>query len=75
MWLEIGLAIGIPGAGAAIAIIRYFWKKSQCFIVLQNKVENMGDHDDRLDCIEKRQAKNEIYLKLLLRHNKIPFEE
>ena len=74
MW-EIAVAIGIPGVGAAYGIARYFWKKSQCFIVLQNKVENMDGHDSRLDCIEKRQAKNEIYLKLLLRHNKIPFDE
>ena len=75
MWLEIGLAIGIPSMGALVAYARYVWKKSQCFIVLQNKVESMDDHDSRLDCIEKRQAKNEIYLKLLLRHNKIPFEK
>ncbi len=75
MWLEIGLAIGIPAMGALVAYARYSWKKAQCFIILQNKVNSMSDHDDRLDCIEKRQAKNEIYLKLLLRHNNIPFDE
>ena len=75
MWLEIGLAIGIPSAGAGVAALRYFWKKSQCFITLQNKVNEMSDHDGRLDRIENRQSKNEIYLKLLLRHNKIEFDE
>jgi hypothetical protein len=75
MWLEIGLAVGIPAMGALAAYVRYVWRKSQCFIALENKVKAMSDHDDRLDCIEKRQAKNEIYIKLLLRHENIPFEE
>jgi hypothetical protein len=75
MWLEIGIAVGIPAVGAGVAAARYFWKKSQCFITLQNKVEEMSDHDVRLDQIEKRQGKNEIYLKLLLRHNNIEFDE
>ncbi len=75
MWIEIGLAIGIPATGAFVVYVRYVWRKEQCFIALQNKVKSMSDHDERLDKIEKRQAKNEIYLKLLLRHNNIPFDE
>jgi hypothetical protein len=73
MWFEIGLAIGIPSTGVLIAYARYAWKKSLCFTALENRVKNMKDHEDRLDNIEKRQAKNEIYLKLLLDHSKIPY--
>jgi hypothetical protein len=73
MWIEIGLAIGIPSLGAMIAYARYAWKKSQCFITLQNKVNNMQDHDERLDKIEKNQDKWIIYLKLLLDDRKIPY--
>jgi hypothetical protein len=75
MWLEVGLAIGIPVSGAAVAAFRYWWKKSQCFIALENRVKAMSDHDERLDKIEKNQTKNVIYLKLLLRHNNISFDE
>ena len=85
MWLEIGLAILIPGCGAAIALGRYFWKKEKCFLLMQETInqltkndgdssETHTDFDYRLTEIEKRQQKNEIYLKLLLDHSKIKYE-
>ncbi len=73
MW-ELAVAIGIPAAGAMIAYARYAWKKSQCFIALQNKVNNMQDHDERLDNIEENQKKWIIYLKLLLDDRKIAYK-
>ena len=77
MWLEIGLAILIPGCGAAAFVIKYFWKKEKCFIAMENKINELSKHDGdssethtdfdfRLNEIEKRQQKNEIYLKLLM---------
>ena len=85
MW-EILIAVGLPLSGAAIWTVRYFWKKEQCFIALANKIKELTDHDKgsvvdhdgyegRLTNIERNQDKWIIYLKLLLRHNKIPFDE
>jgi hypothetical protein len=74
MWIEIGLAIGIPALGFMVAYARYAWKKSQCFIALQNKVKNMQDHSERLDEIEENQQKWIIYLKLLLDDRKISYK-
>lgn len=85
MWLEIGIGIGIPLAGLAIAVGRYLWKKEKCFIALKNAVNVLTSHDEgsddrdvvfdhRLTNIEQKQTKTEIYLKLLLDHSKIPYK-
>jgi len=83
---QILLAVGIPAAGVAIGLIRYFWKKEKCFVIMQETInqltkndgdssETHNDFDYRLTEIEKRQQKNEIYLKLLLDHAKIKYEK
>jgi len=83
--IEIAVAIGIPAVAAAIGVIRYLWKKEKCFTILKNKVEQLTKHDvgsldthegfeSRLDLIEKVQAKNQIYLKLLLDNAKIKYD-
>ncbi len=83
MW-ELAVAIGIPSLGALYAFARYLHKKALCFTIMQNKINTLTEHDEgsddlhtgfdtRLDKIEIRQAKNEIYLKLLLDHSKIPY--
>ena len=83
MW-EIAIAVGIPAIGALYAFARYLHKKALCFIALQNAVNTLTNHDvgsddvhdkleGRMDKFELRQSKNEIYLKLLLDHSKIPY--
>jgi type II secretory pathway pseudopilin PulG len=38
--LAIISAVGIPAVGASIGLIKYFWRKSQCFELLKARVEN-----------------------------------
>ena len=87
MWelaVALGIGIGIPAIGALYAFARYLHKKSICFTLMQNKLNTLAEHDEgsndlhdgfdkRLDKIEFRQAKNEIYLQLLLDDRKIPY--
>jgi hypothetical protein len=86
MWIEIGLAIAVPGTAAAIGVIRYFWKKEKCFIAMRNKIDELsrsdGDSDEthtdfdyRMKVIETNQQKWIIYLKLLLKDRNIPYDE
>ncbi len=83
MW-ELAVAIGIPGVGALAVLIRYLHKKALCFTIMQNKINTLSDHDEgsdsfhqkidgRMNNFELRQAKNEIFLKLLLDERKIPY--
>ena len=83
MW-EIAIAIGLPATGILIAFTRYLHKKGICFTIMQNKINTITNHnegsddlhegfDKRLYKIELRQAKNEIYLKLLLDDRKIHY--
>ena len=85
MWeIAIVIGLGVPGAGALYAFVRYLHKKAICFTLMQNKINTLSEHDEgsdnlhtklegRMDKFEIRQGKNEIYLKLLLDHNKIPY--
>lgn len=55
---ELLTGIGIPGIIAAIAAIRYFWKKEKCFIILREKVEQLnnaenGSHETHSDLYKK----------------------
>lgn len=70
----------------AFFIARYFWKKEKCFVAMQNKIDYLSskeqssddEHDGfdgRLTEIEKRQQKNETYLKLLLDHENIQYHD
>lgn len=90
---EVLTGIGIPATIAAIAVIRYFWKKEKCFTQMKNKIDSLDRHDtssntlhtdqgSRISELEKGQEKtNERldrqanYLKMILRHLKIPFPE
>ena len=83
MW-EIAVALGIPAVGALYAFARHLHNKGICFTLMQNRLNTLTEHDEgsddlhmgferRLDKIELRQAKNEIYLKLLLDDRKIPY--
>ncbi len=76
MW-ELAVAIGVPGIGALYAFVRYLHKRAICFTIMQNKINTLSEHDQgsedkhvqidsRLTTIEGRQAKNEIYLKLVM---------
>lgn len=68
----------------AFFVARHFWKKEKCFNAMQDAItylsqrekDSVGQHDEydeRFDSIEKRQQKNETYLKLLLDHEKIKY--
>lgn len=72
MW-EIAVAIVIPGTGALYAFVRYLHKRAICFTLMQNKINTLSELENRMDKFELRQGKNEIYLKLLLDHSKIPY--
>ena len=85
MAIEIFLALFLPGLGAAAGIVRYFWKKEKCFLAMKNKINSLSKsdkesvevHDDleeRMDEFEKKQSKNEIYLKLLLDKFEIKYD-
>jgi len=80
------IALGVPGAAAAVGVIRYFWKKEKCFLELKNTIKELKskedssheEHDgfkDEIDEIKARQAKNEIYLKLILKKFEIPYDD
>lgn len=43
---ELILAVGIPLTGLAVAIGRHFWKKSQCFTKMMNRLDNLEKHDE-----------------------------
>jgi len=83
---ELLIGLGIPAAAAAVAVIRYLWKKEKCFIILKQKVEELSKSDEgssdthdgfetRLKQIEENQIKNEVYLKLLLDNAKISYKD
>ena len=83
---EIIIGLGIPGIVAAIGVVRYFWKKEKCFVVMQTKIDELsksdGDSDEthtdfdfRMTEIEKNQQKWIIYLKLLLKDRNIDYTD
>jgi hypothetical protein len=85
-FIPIALAVAVPAVTAMAFVIRYFWNKEKCFVKMANTIKTLTQHDGdssethtdfayRLTEIEKRQAKNEIYLKLQLKHNKIEYSE
>ena len=39
------IGIGIPAVAAAGGVIRYFWKKEQCFVKMANKIKALDEHD------------------------------
>ncbi len=43
--IGVGVGVGIPAGAAAIAVIRHFWNKSKCFIILKEKVEQLAKDD------------------------------
>ena len=43
---EIVTAVGIPAVIAAIGIIRYFWKKEQCFVTMKHKIDELAKSDE-----------------------------
>jgi len=76
----------IPLGAVAVFAIRYLWKKEKCFIILKNKIESLTRHDassgethegfdERLDEIERKQNKNETYLKLLMDNAGIKYND
>ena len=38
---ELLVGVGVPAVAALVTIVSYFWKKSKCFVILKNKVENL----------------------------------
>jgi len=88
MWqdfIPIALAVGIPAVGAALAIVRYFWKKEKCFIAMKNKIDELSKHDgDSLKThneydleirdIQDKQQEMSIYVKLILKKLDIPYD-
>lgn len=84
--LEIIATIGIPTAAAAVAMIRYFWKKERCFLEMKNKIDELSKRDissesvhaglqEEIEDVKNRQQKNEIYLKLILTKFNIPYDQ
>lgn len=70
---EVLTGIGIPAMVAAVAAIRYFWKKEKCFTAMQNKIDSLDRHDvssntlhddhaERIDKIEREQEKTNAKL-------------
>ena len=45
MWIEIIVGVLIPCSVGVIGLIRYFWKKEQCFIALKNKIVELSEQD------------------------------
>ena len=85
MWLEIGLGVGIPTAGLAIAVGKYFWKKEKCFTEMKNKIDELsksdgnsmethGDFNFRLKILENDAIEIKIYLRQLLTKMDIPYK-
>ena len=74
---ELAVGVGIPAAGAAAFIVKYFWNKEKCFLALKNKINSLDKHDQegieehngiksRIDDLEQDATEIKIYLKLLL---------
>ena len=42
MSVEVILSIIIPLGGTSLFVIRYFWKKEKCFILMQQKIEELS---------------------------------
>ena len=85
MWIEIGLGVGIPVAGLAIAIGKYFWKKEKCFIEMKNKIDELSRHDgtsiethgdleNRLQVLEDDGIEIKVYLRQILTKLEIPYK-
>ncbi len=81
---EIILAILIPLIPVVGMLIRYFWKKEQCFILMKQKIEQLsksesGSHDTHGDFYEKfdeygnRLTSLEAKMDLILDNLKIKF--
>ena len=75
MSIDTIIVFGIPLAGVAVFIARYFWKKEKCFALMKAKIEELSEaetgsdelHDDygnRLTALESK-------MDLLLTHFKI----
>jgi len=84
--LSIITALSIILTPPGIIIGRHFWKKSQCFTAMQNKINSLDkhdkdattvhdDHEDRLDKIETELNEIKIYVTLLLDEAGIPIPE
>ena len=85
MWLELGLGIGIPVTGLAIAIGKYFWKKEKCFTEMKNKIEELsksdghssethGDFNSRLKLLEDDSIEIKVYLRQIFTKLEIPYK-
>jgi len=79
------IGLGIPAVAAAGGIIRYFWKKEQCFVKMANKIKALdehdvssvsthGDFDNRLKNLEDDAIEIKIYLRQLLTKMDIPYK-
>ena len=83
--IEVIIAIATPLVPLAIFIGRHFWKKEQCFAKMRDMLERLDksnkkgidEHtafEGRITEFERRQEKNEIYLKQILRKLDITFD-
>jgi len=81
--LSIITALSIILTPPGIIMGRHFWKKSQCFTAMENKINSLNKHDknantvhdnheDRLDKIETELSEIKIYVTLLLDKAEIP---
>lgn len=73
--METIVVFGLPLAGVAIFVARYFWKKEKCFALMKAKIEELSkaetgsdkvhtDYGNRLTALESK-------MDLLLNHFKI----
>jgi len=84
--IEIILAILIPLVPVSGMLIRYFWKKEKCFILMKQKIEELSESDSdshdihgdfykKIDDQGNRITSLESKLNLLLNHFGIDFSK
>ena len=53
--IEIILGLGVPSVTAAVFVIRHFWAKTKCFVLLKHQVETHQKHSEK---VEKQNTKD-----------------
>ncbi len=78
MSMETMIIFGLPLAGVAVFVARYFWKKEKCFALMKTKIEELSESEsgsDKLhDSYGNRLTALETKMNLLLHHFKIKSE-
>ena len=77
MSIETMLSVMIPLSGAAVFVIRYFWKKEKCFTLMKAKIDELSKADTGSNKLHDEYGNRitalESKMDLLLNHFKIKF--